>query len=134
MVSEVALALVLLIAATLLLSSLVKVTGLDPGYDYRQVLTMKMSPGRTEGLTTAELTRFVDQVVERLEAKPGIEAAATISTLPLEHGLMDSFDVEGRPRADAREPEGRAQWRLKTVALSSTGFGCTIFGDPGAAD
>ncbi len=111
-VSEVALALVLLIAATLLLSSLAKVTGLDPGYDYRQVLTMKMSPGRTEGLTTAELTGFVEQVAERLEAKPGIEAAATISTLPLEHGLMDAFDVEGRPRPDGKEPEGRAQWRL----------------------
>ncbi len=111
-VSEIALALVLLIAATLLLSSLAKVTDLDPGYDHQQVLTFKMSPGRTEGLTTGELGRLVEQVTTRLEAKPGIEAAATISTLPLEHGLMDAFDIEGRPRPDGKAPEGRAQWRL----------------------
>ena len=49
-------------------------------YDHDKVLTMKMSPGRTEGLTTAELTRFVAAAAERLEAQPGIEAAATIST------------------------------------------------------
>jgi predicted permease len=111
-VGEVALALVLLIGATLLLNSFAKVTGLDPGYDYQQILTLKMSPSRIEGLTTGELTRFVDQVVERLESKPGIEAAATISTLPLEHGLMSLFEVEGRPRPDGTEPQGRAQWRL----------------------
>ena len=111
-VSETALALVLVIGAALLLASFAKVTALDPGYDYRQVLTMKMSPGGSDELTTARLTGFVDQVVERLEARPGIEAAATISTLPLEHGLMTFFDVEGRARPDATEREGRAQWRL----------------------
>ncbi|MCP3963393.1 MAG: ABC transporter permease, partial [bacterium] len=113
-VSETALALVLVIGAALLLASFAKVTALDPGYDYQKVLTMKMSPGAggSDDLTTARLSAFVDQVVERLEAKPGIEAAATISTLPLEHGLMTFFDVEGRPRPDATEREGGAQWRL----------------------
>ncbi len=58
----------------------------------------------------APLTAFVDQVVKGLESKPGIEAAATTSTLPLEHGLMTSFDVEGRARPDGAnekaEPNG----------------------------
>ncbi len=111
-VSETALALVLVIGAVLLLASFAKVTALDPGYDYRQVLTMKMSPGGSDQLTTARLTGFVDQVAERLEAEPGIEAAATTSALPLEHGLMTFFNVEGRARPDATEREGRAQWRL----------------------
>ncbi len=111
-VSEMALALVLLVGATLLLDSFSRVTSLDPGYDYQQVLTLKMSPGETEGLTTAKLTRFVAQAAERLEAQPGIEAAATISTLPLEHGLMSRFNVEGRDQPDSTEQEGRAQWRL----------------------
>ena len=111
-VSETALALVLVTGAALLLASFAKVTALDPGYDTGRVLTMKMSPGGSDELTTARLTAFVDRVVERLEAKPGIEAAATISTLPLEHGLMTLFDVEGRARPDATEREGRAQWRL----------------------
>ncbi len=111
-VSEMALALVLAIGAALLLHSLVKVTALHPGYDYQQVLTMKMSPGGSEELTTARLTHFVDQVVERLEAQPGIEAAATTSALPLQHGLMTLFDVEGRAHPDSTERQGRAQWRL----------------------
>ncbi len=111
-VCETALALVLVIGAALLLASFAKVTALDPGYDFRQVLTMKMSPGGSDELTTARLSGFVEEVAERLEAQLGIEAAATISALPLEHGLMTFFDVEGRARPDATEPEGRAQWRL----------------------
>ena len=56
------------------------------------------------------------RITERVESSPGIEAAATISTLPLEHGLMSSFDVEGRPKPGATEPQGRAQWRLISPA------------------
>jgi len=85
---------------------------MNPGYDYEQVLTMKMSLGGTQDLTTEKFNTLVRRVAERLEASPGIETAATISTLPLEHGLMTLFDVAGRAKPDATEPEGRAQWRL----------------------
>jgi predicted permease len=112
MVAEVTLALVPLIIASLLIHSFLKLTELDPGFDYRNVLTMKMSPSGVEGLTTEKATIFRRQAIERIEALPGIEAAATISTLPLEHGLMQFFDVAGRPPPDPNERTGRAQWRL----------------------
>ncbi len=115
-VAEVALALVLLVGALLLVQSFLKVTALDPGYDYEQILTFKMSPtperqGETASLTTSQVTRFTERAVERLLQNPGIEAAATVSMLPLEHGLMYIFDVEGREPADAATRQGRGQWR-----------------------
>jgi len=111
-VIEVMLALVLLIGASLLINSFLRLRELNPGFDYRNVLTMKMSPSGAEGLTTERATIFRRQAIERIEALPGVEAAATISTLPLEHGLMQFFDIAGRPPPDPKERTGRAQWRL----------------------
>jgi len=111
-VTEVALALVLLIGATLLIDSFVRITRLDPGYDYEHVLTMKMSLGDATGLTTAKFTDVNRRIAERLEATPGIEAAATISTLPLQHGLMASFTVEGSTEAEGASSRRMAQWRM----------------------
>jgi len=111
-VSEIALALVLLTGAGLLVDSFLRVVRLDPGYDYEQVLTAKMSLAGKPDLTTETFNNLVQQVVERLEASPGIEAAATISTLPLEHGLMTFFRIAGRSEPDSEANQGRAQWRL----------------------
>ncbi len=111
-VSEIALALVLLTGAALLLDSFRRVTRLDPGYEYDKVLTMKMSFAGVQDFTTAKFTQLGNRVVERLEATPGIEAAATISTLPLEHGLMNIFNVAGSTDAQGEPTRGRAQWRL----------------------
>jgi len=111
-VTEVALALVLLIGATLLIDSFVRITRLDPGYDYEHVLTMKMSFGGATELTTARFTDVTRQIAERLKATPGIETAATISTLPLQHGLMTFFNVEGNTEAEGANARGMAQWRM----------------------
>jgi predicted permease len=111
-VSEIALALVLLVGATLLIDSFLRVTRLNPGYDYDRVLTMKMSFGGMGDLTSAKFTNLTRDFIERLEASPGIERAATISTLPLEHGLMNLFNVQGRPAPDGGREPGRAQWRI----------------------
>ncbi len=112
-VFEVAVASILLVGAALLIVSFSRMRELDPGFDANNILTMKMSFGNPRQLTTARFTAFTEEVVRRLKAVPGIDSAATISTLPLEHGLMLFFDVEGRPR-DPKERAGRAQWRLIT--------------------
>jgi predicted permease len=111
-VSEIALALVLLVGATLLIDSFLRVTRLNPGYDYDRVLTMKMSFGGMGDLTSAKFANLSRDFIERLEGSPGIERAATISTLPLEHGLMNLFNVQGRPAPDGGREPGRAQWRI----------------------
>src|SRR4029434_7478106 len=76
-VSEVALAFVLLIGAGLLIRSFARLTEVDPGIDPRGVLTMdvmlppaKYSDGRS--------AIFFQQTLERVRALPGVEAAATV--------------------------------------------------------
>ncbi len=96
-VGEVALAFVLLIGAGLLIRSFARLTEVDPGLNPRGVLTMdillpfaKYKDGR--GLT------FFQQTLERVRALPGVEAAATVSSLPLSGAAgSGGFDIEGRP-------------------------------------
>jgi predicted permease len=113
-VSEIALALVLLIGAGLLIDSFARIIKLDPGFDAHQTLTMKMSLGAKQDLTTESFVQMTDRIVQRLKGSPQIEAAATISTLPLEHGLMSLFGFEGRIDSEGTPEQGRAQWRLIT--------------------
>ncbi|HEV3073227.1 MAG TPA: FtsX-like permease family protein, partial [Thermoanaerobaculia bacterium] len=95
-VSEVALALVLITAASLLVHSFVGLLRQEPGFDAGHVVTMKLSlpPARYGTATAAE--RFGSQLVERLEALPGVRAAALTTTVPLEPGPDLSFKVVGR--------------------------------------
>src|SRR5262245_28369321 len=95
-VSEVALAFMLLIGAGLLIRSFARLTEVDPGLDPRSVLTMNMLlPAKySDGLSAA----FFQQTLERVRALPGVEAAATVVPLPLSgaHGSA-AFRIEGRP-------------------------------------
>jgi putative ABC transport system permease protein len=95
-VTEVALAFMLLIGAGLLIRSFERLTEVDPGLDPRGVLTMNMLlPAKYSGGRSAA---FFQQTLERLRALPGVEAAATVSPLPLSgaHGSA-AFRIEGRP-------------------------------------
>src|SRR5262245_61461576 len=96
-VGEVALAFVLLVGAGLLIRSFARLTEVDPGIDPRGILTMdillpfaKYRDGR--GVT------FFQQMLERVRALPGVEAASAVSPLPLSGaGGSGGFDIEGRP-------------------------------------
>jgi putative ABC transport system permease protein len=96
-VSEVALAFVLLIGAGLLIRSYARLTAVDPGLDPRGVLTMDLllPPAKySDGRSVA----FFQQTLERVRALPGVETATTVSPLPLSgaHG-SGGFGIEGRP-------------------------------------
>jgi len=96
-VSEVALAFVLLIGAGLLIRSFARLTEVDPGLDPRSVLTMdillpyaKYKDGRS--------LAFFQQTLERVRALPGVEAAAWVYPVPMSGGSgSGGFDIEGRP-------------------------------------
>jgi len=95
-VSEVALALVLITGATLLVHSFVGLLQQPPGFDTANVLTMKLSLPAVKYGNAAAAERFSSQVVERIEAVPGVRAAAVTTTLPLEGGPDLSFKILGR--------------------------------------
>jgi putative ABC transport system permease protein len=111
-VSEVAMALVLLIGAALLMKSFVRLLDVKPGFNPANVLTLdvqlpNLPPSRYE--REDEQTAFFEQLTTRLKALPGVENAAGVLSLPLS-GAFESTEmfIEGqestpashRPEAD----------------------------------
>jgi putative ABC transport system permease protein len=99
-VSEIALAVVLLLGAGLLLQSFFRLTRIDPGFNPQHVLTFQLdAPGGTE---SAQLPGFFREAVARISALPGVSAAAS---LPLTGDNIGSvFAIDGQPIAIGSRP------------------------------
>jgi putative ABC transport system permease protein len=96
--AEVALALMLLVAATLLLGSFWRVTRVATGYRAEQLLTARISlPGVRYGNRDA-VRRFAEELLPRLQAIPGVTIAAVADTPPLadDYNQMGMV-LEGEP-------------------------------------
>ena len=106
MVSEVALALVLLIGAGLLMRSFVRLTSVNPGFDPRQILTERIMLPLGKYTKPAEQAAFFENVLERLGKLPGIESVAAASSPPLTDVTRRtaSVEVEGRPGPPGLRP------------------------------
>jgi len=83
LMSEIGLAVVLLTGAGLLIRSFVNVLRSDSGFDPRQCLTAQLQRNYSEA--PKETSRFVQRLVRRLQALPGVQTAAIASTLPLQN-------------------------------------------------
>ena len=94
---EVALSIVLLIGAGLMLRSLWNLQSTNPGFDARNVLTMALEVSKHQFANPAEESQFFNQVLARVRALPGVEAAGAIDDLPLAGGSNQPVAVEGRP-------------------------------------
>ncbi len=99
-VTEVALALVLLIGSALLIRTAVALSRVEPGFDARGVLTMRMSLAGPQYQESEAVERLVRTGVERLLALPGVENASATCCVPLEGGYGLPFQVVGRPLTD----------------------------------
>ena len=105
-VSEVALAFLLLVGAGLVARSLLEVLATDPGFDTRQLVTARITlPDSYDDEEKASAAHA--QLVGRLAALPGARSAASTSILPLgEGGTTIRFVVEGKPPPPGElEPE-----------------------------
>jgi putative ABC transport system permease protein len=85
-VAQVALSVVLLVAAGLLVRSFAELRGVDPGFNPRDLLTAEISLPRTAYADEAARSRFFDAFLTRVRAMPGVEAAALTSGLPIRNG------------------------------------------------
>ena len=91
-VTQVALAFVLLTSTGLLLRSVEKLLATEPGFDAQHVLTMQVvATGRSYG-SAADLAQFYERALDAVRAVPGVAAAALTSQLPLS-GDSDSYGV-----------------------------------------
>jgi putative ABC transport system permease protein len=96
-VSEVALALVLLIGAGLMIKSFLGLAGVDPGFRAEGLLTMRVELPTAKYGSSEKRSAFYDQALERIRSLPGVEGAGMISFLPLNGpGMFFSFSIEGR--------------------------------------
>jgi putative ABC transport system permease protein len=112
-VVEVALAIVLLVGAGLLIRTFSALHNVSPGFDASSVLTMETSLTGGRYDKTAAIAELSRQAQERIEAIPGVQAAAATSYLPLEGGLGLGFTIEGRPQGDSQS-SGGAGWAYVT--------------------
>jgi len=98
-VTEVAMAVVLLVGAGLLLRTFSRLVRVDLGFQQAGTITMGLFLGRRPPEARVAL---VDQILERVEAVPGVKAASTIQFLPLS-GMScgTGFWLEGQARGDA---------------------------------
>jgi putative ABC transport system permease protein len=101
-VSEMALALVLLVGAGLLFRSLTERLQVDPGFRTQQLVTMKLNLGPT--YEEEERVRFTQDLMERVAGLPGVRSVAAGATLP--------FEMSGR---------GRCCWRTTVTPLGDGG-------------
>jgi predicted permease len=95
-VSEMALALVLVIGAALLIRTFMKLQSVDPGFDTHNVLTMAMSISGDRFLKTSGVAQVIRDGTERINAVPGITASAAACCLPLQGGFGLPFNIVGR--------------------------------------
>jgi putative ABC transport system permease protein len=106
-VAELSLSLVLLVGASLLLQSFVRLNRVDTGFQTQGVLTANVALGGPAYSQPAAGLAFYDRLFERLRALPGVEQVAAGSNILLEELPWSAgFTVEGRPREpDAEQIE-----------------------------
>ena len=102
-VTEVALAFVLLIGAGLMVRSFARLLAVDPGFSTGDVLTLKVAlPG---SLDTQGRRNFYQQMHQRVGALPGVRAAGGVTRLPLSSSITTKLEIEGRPIPAGQLPE-----------------------------
>jgi putative ABC transport system permease protein len=108
-VAAVSLSLVLLAGAGLLLRSFMNLTGVDPGYNYKNTVELRLSPRAAAYEKQEHVRVFYDRLLASLRATPGVEAVSAASMLPLsQNESVNSFDFVGRPlAAPGREPAAK---------------------------
>ena len=109
-VSEVALALVLLVSAALLIRSFVGLGAVHPGFDPHNVLAMETAMGSGAYASTAKVDGFVVNVCRRIESLPGVEAAAAVG---------DASRGDGRRPAVQHRGQASRERAVNTTATSN---------------
>ena len=97
-VVEIALSLMLLVGAGVLLQGFTRLQAVDPGFDTRNVLTMRISLPR-EQYKSEQVGTFFEEVARRLAATPGVRSAGAATQFPPGNAFTARIAVEGQPPA-----------------------------------
>jgi putative ABC transport system permease protein len=117
-VIEVALALVLLVGAGLMIRSFSKLLQVDPGFQAINVVGAQVLLPATKYRERQTLSRFYEDVIERLRRTPGVTNASAVSTLPMSDvgmAMALPFNVEGQQPPRGEDP-------LADVRIAAPGY------------
>jgi len=110
--AEMALAVILVAGAALMIQTFAGLRSAQPGFDPHNVITMQTSLTGGRYDNTAKAANMRRQVVDHIEALPGVRAAAATVALPIEGGIDLPFNIEGRPPEKGGLYNGDEQWRF----------------------
>ncbi|MFN2531299.1 MAG: ABC transporter permease [Pyrinomonadaceae bacterium] len=113
---EIALTLMLLMGVGLLLKSTVRLLKVDPGFDTRNLLTLRVVLNGSSYEETSHRIAFHERLIQQLQALPGVKNVATTAKLPLSGG-----GDTGTPIIDGRKQETRSEGgsaNLRTVSAN----------------
>ena len=119
-VGQIALSILLLIGAALLFESVIRLRGVDPGFNPANLLTMRipLPPSRFD--TDQKRNAFYEELLRRVESSPGVRSATLALTLP-----MNAF--AGAPVQDAAQPRLKLNERpIATILTVSPGYFRTL--------
>jgi putative ABC transport system permease protein len=95
---EIALAMVLLVAAGLLLRSLSKLMAVNPGFDAQHVVQADISLPRFQYSLPQQWAAFSKELLARLQSEPGMRDTAVVVPRPMTDGFVNlGFDIAGNP-------------------------------------
>ena len=104
-VGQTAMALMLLIGSGLLARSFMRLMSTDQGFSAAHVLTFRVAVPQTTYPKAGDVSRFTQQLVDRLGELPNVEAAGATTELPVVSGTSGTaFEIEGRPIASGQLP------------------------------
>jgi putative ABC transport system permease protein len=104
-ISQVSLAVVLLIGASLLIESMYHLLHQSPGFDPQGVLAFDLDLPDARYGKPEQSADFFKELLRRLRSVPGVKNASAVMPLPLSSGIMrTSFEIEGQPMAKSDLP------------------------------
>ncbi|HKF51308.1 MAG TPA: ABC transporter permease [Candidatus Acidoferrales bacterium] len=106
-VTEMALAVVLLVGAGLLIRSFERLANLNPGFNASHLLTAGVSLDYSQYTSPQKLIGFYNETLNRMNAVPGAQGAAIVVPRPLADGYINlGFQIDGRPQLpESKQPE-----------------------------
>jgi putative ABC transport system permease protein len=96
-VLEVASALVLLVGAGLLIKSFWKLQQVDPGFNPNHALSLSVALPRNKYQQENQQVAFFRQLLEKVSALPGVQAAGASNVLPLNDDFVLAFEIQDQP-------------------------------------
>jgi putative ABC transport system permease protein len=126
-VAEIALALVLLVGAGLLVKNFAGLLDVNESYSPRTLLAMNLTLSDTQYPKPAQRAAFHEQLLQRLNATPGIQSAAIVTHVPYSDGggvSTDDFSIQEHPAVQRGESQNAivettssAYFRIMNIAL-----------------